>query len=130
MAAEVSAAQMVSSLQKRVRSKLRKHAGAAGGADGKGKAVDAKRVQWLAIQSRARKITPEQFEVLAKERARQAEEAKLLVAMERLQATEEDPRYQGADAARRGEAATLGGDVAGVRNAQATFHAWQGAVVT
>ena len=76
MAAEVSAAQMVSSLQKRVRSKLRKHAGAAGGADGKGKAVDAKRVQWLAIQSRARKITPEQFEVLAKERV--AEVAGLL----------------------------------------------------
>ena len=50
MAAEVSAAQMVNSLQKRVRSKLRKQAGAAGGADGKGKAVDAKRVQWLAIQ--------------------------------------------------------------------------------
>ena len=59
---------MVNLLQQKVRNRLRRQA-QSGGGDGSNKTVvDPKRAQWLAIQSRARRISPEEFEKLAAER--------------------------------------------------------------
>eukprot|EP01049_Picozoa_sp_SAG25_P003145 SAG25_NODE_176_length_12787_cov_14.980060_10_plen_700_part_00 len=65
----VTAAQMVSSLQRRVRSRMRQRAAVGTAPPGPASAVDAKRAQWLAIQAKARRMeSPAAFAAMADEK--------------------------------------------------------------